>query len=191
MTTVGLQERAALQAHTVSQADAARAARPSPGSQREVHPGTYAHVIATGREPAREPVPNQPDSTHGREHISNAPKGDAMAFTQISVTGSFDRPDGQPAQGTVTAALSARMVNGTEVIEPTPVTGYLDAAGQLVNDSGEQPFTVAANDDAATTPAGTVYRFVLELDSGPIDPFEASVPSAAPGATIDITELMP
>lgn len=114
-----------------------------------------------------------------------------MAFTQITITGSFDRPDGQPAQGTITATLSARMVNGTEVIEPTPISGQLDAAGALKDDSGEQRFTLAANDDSATTPTGTVYRFVLELDSGPIDPFEASVPSAAPAGTIDITELMP
>jgi hypothetical protein len=43
-----------------------------------------------------------------------------MAFTTITITGGpFLRPDGQPAQGTLTATLSERLQNGAEILDPT------------------------------------------------------------------------
>jgi hypothetical protein len=114
-----------------------------------------------------------------------------MAFTTITITGSFTRPDGQPAQGTVTATLSEQLENGTAIIEPTPIAGVLNAAGQLKDSSGLQPFTVVANDDPATTPQGSEYQFVLELDSAPVKEFSAVVSHSAVGGTVDLSALDP
>lgn len=115
-----------------------------------------------------------------------------MAFTLITITGGpFTRPDGQPAQGTVTATLSERIQNGADVVEPTPITGTLDASGMLQNDTGLQPFTVEANNDPGTVPQGSTYEFVIETDGAPIDPFVAVVPYSAGGQTIDLSALMP
>lgn len=113
-----------------------------------------------------------------------------MAFTVITITASFDRPDGQPASGTVTATLSETIQNGTEVIDPTPIVGVLNSSGQLVNDSGLAPFTLVANDDPATTPAGSVYSFLVELDSAPVDDGSAVVPHTASAGTIDLSVLL-
>lgn len=111
-------------------------------------------------------------------------------FTMITITGGpFLRPDGQPAQGAVTATLSEPMVNGSERIDPTPVAGILNAAGMLCDDSGELPFALEATTDPETLPVGAVYAFVLELDSAPIDPFSAPLPHDAPGATVDLNTL--
>jgi hypothetical protein len=111
-----------------------------------------------------------------------------VAFTQVTITGSFIRPDGQPAYGTVTATLSEPIANSGQQIDPTPVTGVL-VAGQLKDDTTELPFVLEANDDPGTTPAGSSYRFVIELDSAPVDEFAAIVPHTAPGATIDLEAL--
>jgi lysophospholipase L1-like esterase len=110
-----------------------------------------------------------------------------MSFTQIAITASINRPNGESASGTVTATLSEPISNGTEIIEPTPVVGEL-VEGQLLNQAGE-PFTLAANNDLGTEPSGSQYRFVLALDSAPIREFTAVVPHTAPEGKVDITAL--
>jgi hypothetical protein len=113
-----------------------------------------------------------------------------MAFTLITITATFTRPDGQPAEGKVTATLSQQLRNGTTVLEPEPIVGVLNASGQLKDRTGELPFSLEANDDAGTLPAGSTYEFVPEIDSANLDPFTAVVPHTAPAGTIDITALM-
>ena len=111
-----------------------------------------------------------------------------MAFTLITITAAFTRPDGTPGQGTVTATLSEPMQNGSAVIEPTPIVGVLSQAGSLVNLSG-LAFVLEANDDTATTPAGSEYSFLIEVDSAPVSEFSAVVPHAAAAGTIDLSVL--
>lgn len=113
-----------------------------------------------------------------------------MAFTQITITATPDTPAGQPASGTLTATLSEPMQNATELIDPTPISGtFVD--GALKDDSGEQPFTLAANDDTGTTPAApsASYLFVLALDSAPLQQASAVISHLAPGGTVDLTSI--
>jgi hypothetical protein len=110
-----------------------------------------------------------------------------VSFTQVTITGTEERPSDEPASGTVTATLSEQIQNGTEIIEPTPVVGEL-VEGVLLDQAGE-PFTLAANDDTGTTPTGSEYEFVLELDNAPVREFRAAVPHTAPEGKIDLTTL--
>jgi hypothetical protein len=112
-----------------------------------------------------------------------------MAFTPITITGTFTKPDGSAASGTVTAILSMPLENGTAQVTPTPIVGILDASGALKDDSGLAPFVLEANDDTGTTPAGSTYEFLIELDSAPVRAFSAVVPHAT--SPIDITTLEP
>jgi hypothetical protein len=114
-----------------------------------------------------------------------------MAFTPITITFTDDRPDSGAGSGKVTATLSEAIQNGTEVIDPTPIVGILNASGQLKDNTGLNPFTLVANDDAGTTPAGSTYLFVIQLDSAPLREGSAVVPHAAAGGTIDLSVLVP
>lgn len=111
-------------------------------------------------------------------------------FTPITITMTDTRADQTPAQGTITATLSETIQNSGTVIDPSPVVGTLNTQGQLKNSSG-QPFILVANDDPGTLPAGTVYRFVLQLDGAPVDQFEAIIPHTAAAGTIDLSTLRP
>lgn len=111
-------------------------------------------------------------------------------FTPIMITGTFERADQAPAQGTVTLTLSARIQNGLIIIDTEPIVARLGAAGQLINSYGG-PLVVVANDDPGTLPAGTSYAFLIETDAAPAHRFSAVVPHAAAGASIDITALQP
>jgi hypothetical protein len=111
-----------------------------------------------------------------------------VSFTAITITGSFERPNGEPAQGSVTATLSETIQNGTETIEPNPVMGVLNQEGKLVAESLEA-FKLEANDDTGTTPAGSTYTFLVELDTAPIRSFTAVVPHTASEGKIDLTVL--
>src|SRR5580700_453934 len=98
-----------------------------------------------------------------------------MAFTEVTITGGpFTDAAGNPLSGTGTATLSDRLVNGTQEVEPEPVQGQLNAEGMWVNTSGEA-YTLVAVDDTGTEPPGAFYSWVLNFDSAPIDPFEATI----------------
>jgi hypothetical protein len=111
-----------------------------------------------------------------------------MSLTSITITGTFTRENGEGAQGTVTATLSQTIQNGTTVIEPTPVVGELSSTGKLLNQAGAA-FTLYANDDAATSPQGTSYSFLIEVDNAPVREFRAVVKHSAAEGKVDITEL--
>lgn len=113
-----------------------------------------------------------------------------MAFTPITVTGTFKRPDGSPDSGTGTATLSHRLVNGTAIVEPEPVSLELSPTGTVVNTSGTA-FILDAVDDTGTEPTGAYYTFVLEFDSAPIDPFTAVISHSAAGGTVDLSTMIP
>jgi hypothetical protein len=113
-----------------------------------------------------------------------------MALTQITITGSFNRPSGEASQGTITATLSETIQNGTQVVDPTPVVGELSPAGKLQNQNKEA-FKLYANDDTATEPQGTSYSFLIQLDNSPPRQFSAIVKHTASEGKVDISELEP
>ncbi len=113
-----------------------------------------------------------------------------MASTLVTVTGTWNDPGGSdPKTGKVTATLNEAIQNGTIVIEADPVVGYLNDAGQLVADDGESPFKLYANDDTATSPPGSFYSFLVEIDNAPVREFAAVVSHVT--SPIDITALAP
>jgi hypothetical protein len=109
-----------------------------------------------------------------------------MAFTQITVTGSFQTPAGAPAVGTVSFTPVAAMRNAVGGPETTVATTVV---GTLVD--GELSVSLAATDDPGTTPTGVTYavrtyilgrteQWFIEVphDGGPID--LGSAPVAVP-----------
>lgn len=118
-----------------------------------------------------------------------------MSLTVITITGTFLGPDGQVAQGSITAELSKPIRNGTEEIEDTPISGQLNFEGELVayplTPGTDQPFRLVANDDVGTEPTGTHYRFTINLDNAPVRSFFATVSHTALGHTVDLSELEP
>jgi hypothetical protein len=72
-----------------------------------------------------------------------------VSFTQVTVTGSYLTPDGDPAAGVVTFTPTAAMHNGDTVVSSRVVVRIV--GGQLVT-------SLAATDDPATAPTGVSYR---------------------------------
>lgn len=113
-----------------------------------------------------------------------------MSFTTITITATETRPNGEPAQGTITATLSEPVTNGTTTIDPTPILGELNGEGKLKDQAGEA-FTLVANDDTGTTPAGSEYSFLVEIADAPVRSFSAVVKHAATEGKVDLSELEP
>jgi hypothetical protein len=111
-----------------------------------------------------------------------------MSLTPITITTTETRPNGEPAQGTITATLSEPITNGTTTIDPTPVLGELNEEGKLKAQSGAS-FTLVANDDTGTTPEGSEYTFLIEIDTAPVRSFKAIVPHTATEGKITLAEL--
>ena len=112
---------------------------------------------------------------------------DGVSFTLIEITATFETPEGEPAQGTVTATLLHRLTNGDTQINPTPVLGEL-IEGKLKLQDGE-PFILPATDDTGTSPTGVGYYWSISLDNAPLESFEAPLPHA--GSPVDLSTLGP
>jgi hypothetical protein len=112
-----------------------------------------------------------------------------MSFTPITITGTFTRPDTTGAEGSVTLTLTETIRNGTETVEPNPVLALVQE-GELLAEDG-QPLVVVANDDTGTSPVGSRYVFLVQVDNAPVSTWEAIVPHTAPEGKIDISELEP
>jgi hypothetical protein len=112
-----------------------------------------------------------------------------MSFTTITVTGSFRSEDGSEVTGSVTATLSCALENGGEIVQPVPSMAVIQA-GVLTGQSLE-PWTLLANDDVGTVPAGSHYVFAVQVDGSPLVEFDAVVPSASVGGTVDLSVLEP
>ena len=84
-----------------------------------------------------------------------------MSFTPISLQATRANPDGSPASGTISFTLNAEMLNGTESIQPAPISGVLNPSGQLVQQNG-QAIILLANDDEGTTPADPSAAYVVQ-----------------------------
>lgn len=82
-----------------------------------------------------------------------------MAFTQITVVGTYRLGDGTAAAGAVTFTPVVPMRNGSTVIS-APVSGQL-------NGSGTVTVSLAATTDPGTTPTGNTYEVVEYLNNQP------------------------
>lgn len=106
-----------------------------------------------------------------------------MAFTTRTITHAFKNADGTAASGKVTFDLSSRITNSGTTIVPVEVTATLDATGAM-------SAALVANDDAATTPAGSQWRVTLRILGAEPETYFITVPSAGSGS-VDLGTLLP
>lgn len=76
-----------------------------------------------------------------------------MAFTQVTVTGSYQLPDGTPVDGTVTFTPTQAMSN---VAAEAEVSVSAPVVAAIVG--GEVTASLAATNDSGTTPTGVTYK---------------------------------
>lgn len=107
-----------------------------------------------------------------------------MAFTVVTLTGTFQNADGTPADGTVQFQLTQPMANGDVIIETTPLAVILNASGGF-------SVPLRANDDTATLPVGTQYVVIERVTSTSNREYAITIPHAAVGGTVDLSTLMP
>lgn len=110
-----------------------------------------------------------------------------MSFTAITITGTFENPDGSLSSGTFCATPSASLTNGSANATAAPVCGVLNDSGAIVAQSG-QPFVINATNDAGTLPEGEYYTFTLQLDGQDLIEFNAPLPTVA-GNTYTFAQL--
>lgn len=105
-----------------------------------------------------------------------------MAFTTVTLTGTYRDAQGNAAAGSLTFTLTAAMVNADQLVPPTPIQVFLDSNGA---------FSVAlyANDDTATVPSNVQYGVTEQVANGqPRDYFITLSHLVSP---VDISTLMP
>lgn len=81
-----------------------------------------------------------------------------MAFTTVTVTGTFKDASGTAKAGSVVFTLSQPIENGDVIAEPTPIVAELNGSGQI-------SVGLYSNVDLATSPPNTCYG-VTELITG-------------------------
>lgn len=97
-----------------------------------------------------------------------------MAFTQVTLAGTFHDETGGAQAGTLTFSLARSMSNSGVVVTPAAITVTLDANGSI-----SQP--LVANTDQDTTPQGVWYGVTEQISGGrPRDYF-----IQIPGTTTD------
>lgn len=105
-----------------------------------------------------------------------------MGFTQITVTGRRQLPDGAAATGVVTFTPTVPMRNATSTAETSvraPVYGQITA--------GVISASIAATTDPGTTPTGATY-LVEERVTGvsAMRRYHLAVPHDSPGGVLDL-----
>ena len=105
-----------------------------------------------------------------------------MAFTVVTVVGTFQSESAAAASGTLTFTLTKAMENGNVVIPPAPITVTLDGSGHFSQ-------TLLANDDTGTVPPGVQYGVTEQIAGAqPRDYFITVAQAVTP---VDISTLMP
>ena len=110
-----------------------------------------------------------------------------MAFTQITVTGTYLQSDGStPATGEVTFVASNTMTDSSnnQVVSPTRITGTLNASGSI-------SVVLTATDDSTTQPTGTTYEVTERIYGSSENKYNITVPSAATAGTMDLADVTP
>lgn len=102
-------------------------------------------------------------------------------FTHVTVTRDYDLATGEAPTGVVYFTLSAWLENGGVTLVPAAVPAALDSLGQIA-------VSLAANDDAATTPVDSYYTVREAILGQAIRSYRVSVPHNV-GPTVDLATL--
>lgn len=103
-----------------------------------------------------------------------------MAFTQVTITGTFQNSDGSPASGGVRFQPTAVMRNATATTEINAQT----AVHAQVTAGALSSVTLAATTDPGTTPTGVTYEVTEYLTGQPRKKYFIAVPHD--GGTINL-----
>lgn len=107
-----------------------------------------------------------------------------MGITSITLTGTFANADTTAASGTVSLTLNEPIANSTVIYHTQPQICTLNGDGEISQ-------VLVANDDTATTPTGSFYTVVEDIDGAPNREYTVVIPHTAPGGTVDLSTLMP
>lgn len=105
-----------------------------------------------------------------------------MAFTQTTVTHTFENADGTAASGSITFSLLDIMTNGAMSLVPAEITANLSGSGVLSQ-------ALTSNLDTGTAPATTQWRVDLRILGASQQSFFIVVP-VGPGS-VDLFTLIP
>jgi hypothetical protein len=109
-----------------------------------------------------------------------------MAFTTITVTGTYQDANGDPVPGFVTFMLSSQLQDAVteEIVSRTRIKRYLDSAGSFSVD-------LVATNDPDTEPLGATYK-VSEYIRGRLERvYNIELPYDTPGGTLDLADVAP
>lgn len=116
-------------------------------------------------------------------------------FSQTLLTGTYEQPNGNPAQGFVQFTPTAEMANGDLVIPGVSVSSQLDQDGRLTSPTGGVGLPLYANNDAHTVPQNQGYivqEFIgSNAPTGPTTPTPYIIIVPANVGTVDISTLIP
>ena len=109
-----------------------------------------------------------------------------MSFTSITVTGTYEDPIGDPAEGRVTFKLTStmRQPEGNLTIVPTDVVATLDG-------NGEFSIVLPANNDTGTVPTGVAYEVTERIRGAALNKYFISIDKDAISGTVDLADLVP
>jgi len=109
-----------------------------------------------------------------------------MAFTSITVTGTYEDTNGDPAEGRVTFKLTSAMRQPAQnlTIVPTDVIATLDG-------DGEFSIALTANNDSGTVPSGVGYEVTERIKGAALNKYFISIDENAVNGTVDLADLVP
>lgn len=105
----------------------------------------------------------------------------------ITVTGTYLKLDGTPANGKVTFTPKTVLINtdADEIVYPVPFTVNLDGTGSF-------SVVLPATNDPDLTPIGWTYTVVEDINgSSQSRTFDIQIPYDTPGFTIDMADIFP
>ncbi len=105
-----------------------------------------------------------------------------MAFSQCTVTHTFENADGTAASGSIEFTLTNIMTNGATTLVPASITANLNGSGQLSQ-------ALTSNADTGTIPTTTQWRVDLRILGAQQQTYFITVPTG--GGTADLFTLMP
>jgi hypothetical protein len=110
-----------------------------------------------------------------------------MAFTPITLVGTYLEASGAPASGTVQFELSQAMEDSTD----DKIVG-IEVFTCVMSSTGKISQVLYANDDSTTVPVGTSYLVTETFEpSHVVRQYSISVPHTAPGGVLDLSTVVP
>jgi hypothetical protein len=109
-----------------------------------------------------------------------------MAFTLITVTGTYLLPTGEPASGSVSFTLTAPMRDASTDVTITPQEQVVALDG-----SGSISINLYANDDDTTQPDGVTYEVNERLNETGYNKYFFTLNSNSPNGAFNLADVVP